>query len=457
MGWRVSTLVVLVSGALFYLGTGLAPLAGVAVLAPIPVLWLALRAGAWPAAVVAWLAFALGTTNSWVLYVDSVDVPISLAAVIVVSTSLFFAAAVLLFRALALRGYWLLAVLAAPAVHVSGWYLASIFSPAGIMGTLATGQTDVPVVMQVAALTGGWGVDYLVMLVAAAVAVLLSHGTHRLRVVALTGGLVLATLAFGFVRLAGADDEPRYRVALIGDHEKKQWGTPADSPAGQRKLAGYVREIEHTTADLVVLPEGAFAATDTSLSTVVDPLRAAAGDANVVVGVVLNERNNSAVAITGATTVIYDKWHDRGRNIVPGDDLRYLPNTRVGLMVCGDVNFARPFRDYAADGADLVALPASDEDVNGWQHARTALLRGVENGVGVAWAAQRGTMLAADAWGRPVASSETSVHSVTLPGGAGPTVYTRLGDWFAWLCLVVTAIGIVVTIRRKATVQAAIT
>lgn len=197
MGWRASTLVVLVSGALFYLGTGLAPMAGVAVLAPIPVLWLALRSGAWPAAVVAWLAFALGTTNSWVLYVDSADVPIPLAAVIVVSTSLFFAAAVLLFRALARRGRWLLAVLAAPAVHVSGWYLASVFSPAGIMGTLATGQTDVPVVMQVAALTGAWGVDYLVMLVAAAVAVVLSPGTHRLRVVALTGGLVLATWRSG--------------------------------------------------------------------------------------------------------------------------------------------------------------------------------------------------------------------------------------------------------------------
>lgn len=455
MDWRARSLAVLVSGALFFFGTGLTPIAGVAVLAPFPVLWLAPRIGAWPAAAIAFLAFVLGTTNSWVLYADSVDVPIPMAAMIVVGTAAVFTAVVVLFRALMRRGFWLLAVLSAPAVHVSGWYLASVLSPAGVLGTLATGQADVPVVLQIASLTGALGVDYLLMLVPAAAAALLTPGTARLRITAVTATAVLATLAFGTFRLATATDESHYRVAMIGGNARGQWATDVTSQAGQQKITGYVREIERTTADIVVLPEGAFAATDASLTTLVTPLTRLASEKHttIVVGVVLNQRNNSAVAVSeNKAPVVYHKWHDRGKKIVPGHDLRYLPNTDVGMVVCGDVNFANPFRDYGASGTDLIAIPASTEDVNGWQVSRTALLRGIENGAGTAWAAQRGTVFAADGWGRTVTSAQTDAPTVTttadLPAGPGRTLYNRLGDWFTWLCLALTAFALVATTRK---------
>lgn len=35
-----------------------------------------------------------------------------------------------------------------------------------------------------------------------------------------------------------------------------------------------------------------------------------------------------------------------------------------------------------------------------------------------------------------------------LPAGPGATPYTRLGDWFAWLCLVIAVVGVIVVRRR---------
>ena len=361
MDWRARSLAGIVSGALFYFGTGLMLIASVAVLAPFPVLWLAPLSRRWSAAAVTFLAFTLGTTNSWVLYADSVDVPIPMAAVIVVGTALIFTAVVALFRALMTWSLVVGGVVGARRARV-GLVPGVGAEPGrrdghardrtgGRAGGVAGGVADgcVGRGLPVDADTGG------------------SRGVADPRHRTAThhrgdGSSGARRTGVRTFRLATATDESHYRVALIGGNAKGQWATDVTTPDGQRKIAGYVRAIEQTTADLVVLPEGAFAATDNLLPTLVTPLTQMAAEkhATIVVGVVLNKHQNSAVAITDAhPPVVYDKWHDRGPKIVAGHDLRYLPNTDVGMVVCGDVNFANPFRDYGTDGADLIAIPAS--------------------------------------------------------------------------------------------------
>src|SRR5579864_1640533 len=54
-----------ISAALFFLGTGLAPLWPLIWLAPIPLLWVARRLSARQAFVIAGAAYALGSLNEW--------------------------------------------------------------------------------------------------------------------------------------------------------------------------------------------------------------------------------------------------------------------------------------------------------------------------------------------------------------------------------------------------------
>jgi apolipoprotein N-acyltransferase len=73
-----------------------------------------------------------------------------------------------------------------------------------------------------------------------------------------------------------------------------------------------------------------------------------------------------------------------------------------------------------------------------------AVVRGVENGFAVARTAQQGLLTVSDAYGRVLAeeASSTTPEAVLVRGispGPGATLYTRHGDWFGWVNLLMLA------------------
>ncbi|MGH8793375.1 MAG: nitrilase-related carbon-nitrogen hydrolase [Stackebrandtia sp.] len=448
------------SATLFYFGTGFAPTAALTWLAPLPVLLLAPRVCARVALSAAFGAYLLGTANSWGYYLDSFDVPLPIGMAISFGSAAGFTLTVAAFRALIRRGRALLAAIVAPAVWTSIVYLAAVASPMGIMGTLATAQGDVPLMLQTAAVTGAWGVEYLVLLGPAAVAALLTPGVAsaaRVRVGAVGAAVLAIALIGGALRLAGDEvSEPPLRVALVV-HNSSGWGTDVADAEGKALVDSYTDQLAALPdgVDLAVLPEGEFAADDDSLSILTEPMSRAAQERGMTV--VVNyihradgEKRNLALAFPadGGEPVSYLKHHDGVSP--PGDELVFVPDAPVGvgIQICMDLNFSALTRDYAEAGSRMLAIPASDEIDNGWQHSRTAVLRGVENGQSVAWSGRRGALTLADGYGRVLAetrsggSGEFTVVAADVPPGPGSTPYTAMGDWFAWLCLTLAAAGV---------------
>lgn len=465
----------LCSAVLFYLGTGVAtggaPIAVLAWIAPFPVFLLAPRISTWKAVGIAFLAYFLGTANSWGYYLNSRDIPLPAGALICVGLSLMFVLAVWLFRVLIGRGWVLLATIAAPAAWTAAAYLLQVLNPRGLMGTFAPNQADFAAVLQIASITGAWGVEFLVLFVPAALAALCTPGVMRAarwRTAMVVVGVLALTFGFGAVRLANADG-PTQRVALIA-HNHAEWGVDVATPAGRALIADYIGQIAALPNDVktVVLPEGAFSANDTTMTEVAAPMRRVARvhGVDVVLGMTRHANDEKyQVALTfpagGTAPVSYLKHHDMVSP--PGHELTFPPVTgaRLGVEICADLDHANPSRNYARAGVELMAIPASDEDVNGWQHSRNGLLRGVEHGFAVAWSARRGQLVIADGWGRVQAETHTGgtepfstvVADVTIGPGA---TYTTLGDWFAWLCLITTAGCLLATIlvqRAKGTQQ----
>jgi apolipoprotein N-acyltransferase len=469
VGAPVATTAVLVSAALFFLGTGFAgqPVFALTWLAPLPVLLLATRVGV-PATLGAAVAAAfLGTANSWSFFLSSTDVPLWAGALISVALSGMFAAAAGVFAAVLHRGRPLLAATGAAATWTGLAYLVQQVNPMGLIGTFANDQADAPLVLQMASVTGPWGVEFLVLFVPAAVAALAAPGADRgarQRAAAVGVAVLLLALGFGAVRLTTATPGPVQGVALIA-HNRAGWGVDVAAPAGRDLLAGYVDRIAALPAGVrtAVLPEGAFTVDDTTLPDLVDPLREVAGERgiDVVVGYTrLAGGAKLATALTvpaaGGPPVAYLKHHDRVSP--PADDLALPPvgGAPTGIAICGDLDFADPARSYARAGATLLAVPASDNDGNGWVHSRLAALRAAENGTAVLWAARRGQPAVVDGYGRVLAETRTggdagfSTVVAELPAGPGATPYTRLGDWFAWLCLAGTVAALAAGVRPAA-------
>jgi apolipoprotein N-acyltransferase len=456
LGWAI--VATAASAVLFFFGTGLDPVPELAWFAPLPILLLAPRVPGAAALLCAFTAYLAGSAGSWSYFWHSLAVPRPAAIAILGGSAVLFALATGLFRLLVRRRHGFLAALAAPALWTAALYVVSLLNPTGLMGTLMTTQADRPAILRIAAVTGGWGVEFLVLFVPAAVAAALAPGvrgparlTGLVAVAAALGGLVFWSVP--------PPSGPSTRIALVAPGQSR-WAVDAATPDGQALVRSYVDEIGRLPdgVQAVVLPEAAFAVDQTSRPRLVESFTqiARAKNLDVVTGVLDTTpegRFNAALAVppTGAP-VEYHKWHNGDSpNIASGTGIARLAG--IGLMVCMDVNFADPSGEYGEAGTGLVLIPASDEDVDGWEHSRTALLRGVENGFSVAWSAARGTPMLADARGHVPAEAHTGGSPFTVvvadvPVGPGKTLYARFGDWFAWLCGLVALGGLVVGARK---------
>jgi apolipoprotein N-acyltransferase len=439
------------SAAALWHATGLEPAWWLTWLAPWPVLAFALRAPVAAAAVASFAAWAGGGLDLWHYYRTTLGVPLPIVLTVIALPAAVFAAGVVLTRALARGGRPLLASLTLPAWWTAFEVAMAHLSPHGTFGSLAYSQLDCLPIVQVAAVCGGAGVSFLVLLLPSALAVV-TLPVARARVLLTTAGLVSVALLFGAWRLRAAEASPTVlRVGLVAADETQP--APLSTAAGQKLVAGYAaasQALLEAGTDVVVLPETVVRAQASEAEALVAGLAAAKPEraATVVVGIDLQDQDgeqNVALALApgAATPFRYAKRH-----LLPFFESRYRPGTGpvlvpvrsvpAGLAICKDLDFPPLGREYARRGAGLLLVPAWDFGVDGWLHSRMAVLRGVESGFAVARSARGGRLTVSDDRGRlvaettsgsaPVASLRASVR-VGSPG----TLYARLGDWLGWL------------------------
>ncbi|WP_214108622.1 nitrilase-related carbon-nitrogen hydrolase [Acrocarpospora catenulata] len=148
------------------------------------------------------------------------------------------------------------------------------------------------------------------------------------------------------------------------------------------------------------------------------------------------------------------------RNFRPGTSLAFLDDTRLGLIICKDLDFPDLVRQYGRAGAAALLAPAWDFGVDAWLHSRMAVTRGVENGLTVARTAREGWLTVSDNRGRILTEHHTdrttmTTVTATLPREGSTTLYTTLGDWAAWASagLLLIALGALTRTKRSAEVM----
>lgn len=443
----LGVLATVVSGTAWWLGTGLAPSHWMIWLAPLPVLLLATRVR-WLAALLA--AIAAGCcagASSWHYLHDVIKLPLAIDLMTVIVPGVCFGLCTVLFRKLWKDGRLAAAALATPSLWGTLDYLGSLGSPHGTWGSLAYTQMDAPMVIQVAALTGLWGIAFLMLLLPSALAVALLPGPSLKRRLCVGGAAVLllaAAFVYGLMRL----QEPAQSSMRIGLISLKGPVRPdLASAEGQAMLQRYLAAIDALAAqhaEVIVLPETAFAleqqaipefaARATHLGVVID--------VGVAVGDKAHGERNMALAFAPATpAAAYAKHH-----LIPGFEDRYQPGggyamapgmARTGLAVCKDMDFHDIGQAYAARGAQLMLVPAWDFVADGWLHSRMGILRGVESGFAIARAARGGSLTVSDDRGRVLAEASDDHGDAQLvadlPLRQTHTLYAAWGDWFAWL------------------------
>ena len=386
---------------------------------------------------------------------------------------------------------------------VSGEWLTS-FLPLPL--NIALCQYRALPLIQIASVTGIWGVSFLLWWVNAALAELVpgtsplapnpggtgeegaaghegaasSAPTHlallsRLRgrgrgwgPIAIGAALVLLSLGFGGLRMAHSPLTPRLRMAATQDLTREETGDLAP-PGVETDRVQMTRRAAARGAKLIVWSEealgGEFTPGDPKDET--RQLARQLGTA-LVVGYSDDTRpkpfNCAAyVAPDGAVLgPVHHKIHlylsERETNR-PGHSATTVatPQGRVGLEICFDSCYTNTTRQEAGQGARLIALPNYDpptpRGVLHRLHGAMLPFRAVENGVPFVRADSNGLSQIVDAQGRiigqsPLFTPDVLVGDVALGDGRG-TFFTRSGDWLAYICLAVVSVSLLLRLRPR--------
>jgi apolipoprotein N-acyltransferase len=462
------------SAALFFLGTGLAPAWPLTWLAAIPVLWVAPRLSASRAFFVALAAYAIGGLNEW-SYSRTV-LPTWVVASILLLASAIFGVTVLLFRMSASRGKLWQAALIAPAFWVTVEYLISILSVHGTFGNLSYSQMDFLPILQIASVTGIWGISFCMVLFAATVAALLSPGSRQSKTPLAAGVFVFlaCVVGLGAWRLSATPkDSPSVKVALIASDspENIRAGSPAEGQAIFQRYADQLKPLADQGVKLFVLPEHSGPITDGSQAEAdafFGQLAKHTG-AYIAIGIdritpTVSWNQERLYSPQGELVATYNKHH-----LLPHWEDEFAPDVKRavfnassgkwGLQICKDMDFPRLSREYSQDGIGLLLVPAWDFVDDAWLHGRMAILRGVESGFSIARSAKLGILTATDDRGRILGERRTigpAFASVvaTVPVRHDATIYSRFGNWFAWLCILLFLAVFVSVIRGQTTKDA---
>jgi len=117
-----------------------------------------------------------------------------------------------------------------------------------------------------------------------------------------------------------------------------------------------------------------------------------------------------------------------------------------GTFICYEAIFPGEIRTFAKDGAQLFINISND----GWfgrsaaaeQHLRMVRVRAAENRRWIIRSTNNGFTVSIDPYGRiyrPLPPDVRAAANLPYDFRTDKTMYTRFGDWFAWLCVVISA------------------
>ena len=383
-----------------------------------------------------------------------------------------------------------LALAVAPFVWVAAeWGRGHLFGgfPWGLLGYTQYSQLRV---IQIAELGGVYAVSFVVLAVNAAVAGLVVL-SWRPALVGLGGGaaLLALTLGFGAWRLGEPPPQETARVSVMQPsiEQPLKW----DPEHAGTVLRIYLALSRRAAADAPVLLVWPETATPTPLNrdpALVEILRELAAELRtaLVVGSIDVEGSRPAVLRNAAYVLTergvegrYDKmqlvpfgeyvplsrligfvrsWAEFISELEPGSRTVVFPGPPApfGVVICYEGIFPELVREFVKNGARLIVNITNDA----WfgrtsgppQHLAMYALRAVEHRTAVVRSANTGVSAFVEPTGRiarRLPLFERDVLTADVPLRTRTTLYTRLGDWVAYLGLAVTA-GVLATATLRA-------
>ena len=363
---------------------------------------------------------------------------------------------------------------------------------------LGSAQTSVIPVVQLASVTGVYGLSALTALVSTAAAVLaVSRRREDWRGVVVVAAVVVVVIAGGAWRVSRAvltSTGAQIRVGLLQGNVPQDTKTDAAyRDAITERYVGLSRQAIGAGAQVVIWPEASTPFLFEQDLVLSGPIRRLAIEAKVpfIIGTDEVDRTpgqpvrlyNSAVLV-GTDGRTHDKYRkvrlvpfgeyvpfrkllffvgplvESVGDFTPGTEFKTFDvnGSPMSVAICYEAVYGGIARTFVSEGAQLLTTITNDawfeRSSAAYQHFQQAALRAVEQGRYLVRSANTGISGAVDPYGRVMAETplfESRMLAVDVRLLSDRTIYNRIGDVVAWASLVVAA-GVFWTTRRVRTV-----
>lgn len=462
---------IFLSGLAYYFTTGFYATWWLAWFSPIPLLLYGFRYSLKNTLIVAFFAGLIGNANTF--YYLSTFLPIKLQIMGCLSGAISLCLLFGLSRLLMRHVLPCLMIFVFPVLSVLFEFITSL-SSSGALASYSYSQMGFLPAIQMAVITGYYGVTFVLALFASSLSVAIYYRQSiRPYIASLIFALILiiACLSFGYYRVATWQPVASLKVAMLADPENIGDLMRKDRVNAFAISRMYANSIQHLKArgiSLIVLPEKNIKVTRTTRGLVQLQFSAMAkmAQAYLVVGIDdVGDKPKRNIAWvfnpSGRLLDTYDKEH-----MLPGPESGYriggdllvfnVRGYKVGVIICKDADFVSPAIRYSQQGINLLVVPALDFNIDAWLHSRPAMMRAVEGNYSLVRVAQWGLLLSTTPVGRVLAYLHTNDQASSVlirhvPLGRGRSVFSQEPTWFVWLMLAIFLLLLVsVFFKRRA-------
>ena len=338
-----------------------------------------------------------------------------------------------------------------PALFVLMEFIVVSTNPSGSYGTLAHTQTSITL-QQIFSITGIWGLVFFITWSASMINWLWEHNFERgkLNIAFFIYGIpTCALVLFGQIRLTVNPEHETVRVASIT--KIKSNSSTQDSRS---------EFLENSTiaaasgARIVFGSETAVVVQAEEEDGFVEKARALARARSIFLGLPMQvippefpERlpENKIVWISpnGEEIFTYHKARPTPGEGDYGDDtIRYFDSSygRIASAICFDMDFPSYIKQVNEMDIDLLLVPGSDWKEISPYHTFVASSRAIEQGFNMVRATANGLSAAFTYKGQLLSSrddfkTKDPILYSDVPTRGYRTVYSRLGDYFPWICI----------------------
>lgn len=379
------------------------------------------------------------------------------------------------------RGF--IATLIFPLAYTSIDYIYASLSPMGSTGALGYSQYRILPLVQLVSITGLWGLTFLITWFGSTVTYIwdnLDNKNQIKKAILIYGTIISLVFVYGGIRLIKIPKKGTVRIAGIHTYDlrnsegKQYWKAAEDDWEYFREIT---KELQDKTfeatirearagAKIVLWSEVLPIVAKEDESKLLKKAKSIAREENIYLLMSLfsehqdtkEKDENKLIMVDPHGDIVLSHYKFGGNFIegtVKGDGNIHTVDTPYGKIsgvICWDQNFPRIIRQAGQKNVDIMLAPTADWREIDPLHTIVGYFRAVENGYSLFRQSINGLSLATDPKGNIIASmdhfqSSEWVTVAQVPINGVKTIYSGIGDVFAWISII--ALILMIVLRKK--------